>query len=284
MSTHCGGKHFVRNFIVALITSTLICVQPAYAEEVLKIGGTGNALGPMKLLVAAFEKSHPDVKVEVMPSLGSTGGIRAVSKSAIDMGLSSRLLLDNEDSKNLSIIKYAMTPLLLISNPDVTVTGLNTDDILRIYRGDFNQWPDGKQVRLVLRPAGESDTLAIKGMSPEMSKAVDAALSRQGMLIALTDQDCAALVERVSGSVGFSTLAQIISEKRRVIILPYEGILPSVKSLADGRYPLSKSLYLVIKPGPSVRVREFIAFIFSEEGRRILEESGHLVMPGTPDI
>ena len=52
-------KGFVRILILVIVFTSLILHSPALAEEVFKIGGAGSALGSMKLLAAAFEKSHP---------------------------------------------------------------------------------------------------------------------------------------------------------------------------------------------------------------------------------
>jgi phosphate transport system substrate-binding protein len=251
-----------------------------FAAETMKIGGTGNALGSMKLLASVFEKSHSDIKVMVLPSLGSSGGISAVSKGAVDIGLSSRAFTDQELSLGLQKIEYAKTPLVPVTSAGMNVPGLSSGEIIKILRGEMQVWPDGNRIRPVLRPAAESDTITVKNISPEMSKAMDIALERLGMLIALTDQDAADMIEKIPGSFGFSTLAQIISEKRRVKVLAYNGVLPGIHSLSDGSYPCFKVLYLVIQKEPSVPVRQFIDFVLSDEGRKILEESGNFVFHG----
>ena len=43
--------------------------------ETLKIAGTGGDLGAMRMLGDAFQALHPDIDVEVLPGLGSSGGI-----------------------------------------------------------------------------------------------------------------------------------------------------------------------------------------------------------------
>ena len=70
-----------------VIAATLGSIGSA---ETLRIGGTGAALGPMARLGDAFQDLHPDTTIEILPSLGSGGGIKATMAGAIDIGLSSR--------------------------------------------------------------------------------------------------------------------------------------------------------------------------------------------------
>jgi len=248
-----------------LVITTFMLHPPAFAGESLKIGGSGSALGVMKMLGLAFEKKHPDIKVEVLPSLGSSGGIKAVSKMVIDIGLSGRPLKSDEQNPQLEIIEYAKTPFIFIANKDVDVTTLSQKEIERLYSGDTLTWPDGKQIRLILRAAYESDTITLKSISPEISKAVDAALSRKGLVTAMTDQETADLIEKTPGAVGTSTLTLITTEKRQVKVLSY-----------NKSYPIYKSLYMVISTRPSEKVKQFLDFIKSSEGKNILAKGGCL--------
>lgn len=250
--------------------------SPVFATETLQISGTGTAIGTMKMLASAFEKTVPGVKVQVLPSVGSSGGIKAVAQGAIDIGLISRALKEEESKLGLSVTEYAKTPFVLVVRENISVAGLSSGEVAKIYRGEMQTWPNGERVRLILRPATESDSLLAKSISPEMSWAVDAALSREGMLIALTDQDSIQMLEKTPGAIGFSTLTQVVAEKRRLKILSLDGELPVVRSHIKGSYPYFKTLSLVTKSEPSQTVRLFIDFVLSERGRHILEVSGNL--------
>ena len=264
-----------------LLMMGFILPPPAIAEEILKIGGTGFALGSMELVAKDFEKVNQGVKVKVIrPSLGSSGGIRAVSKGAIDIGLSSNPLKEEESKLGLIALELFKTSLVFVTKNDVPTSGLATGEIAKIYRGETSTWPDGKRIRLILRPKGEMDTLLLKKISSEMSHAIDTAHSTAGLAMAMTDQDCLDLLEKTPAGFGVSTLAQIVSEKRPLKILSFNGVKPSIKTLMDGSYPLFRELYLVTKTDSSGLVRKFIDFVQSSPGRKIMEGAGNLVIMG----
>jgi phosphate transport system substrate-binding protein len=264
--------------VVSALMALVVIVSPptAPAEEVLKIGGTGSALGSMKLIGQAFEKAHPGIKVKVMPSIGSRGCIKGVSDGSVDIGLSSRQLKDHEHKAHLSIIPYARTPFVAAANRAVAVRGLKQEDLVRIYRGKLQKWPDGRKIRLVMRPASDTDIEYLKKISPEMKGAVEAALSKPGALKAQTDQQCADKIEATPGALGFLTLTQVNTEKRKVRVLAYNGVTPSLDTLAKGSYTLAKHLHFVTRDKPSEKVKKFIAFVQSPKGRKLLEKSGNL--------
>jgi phosphate transport system substrate-binding protein len=265
----------------ALVCIALAAITPGCpAGETLKIGGTGTAIGLMRLLAAAFQRSHPAIAVEVLPSLGSSGAIKAFQQGMLDVAISGRALREEEKKQGLALVELARTPFMPVTGVDVGMATLTTEEMLRIYRGELTAWPGGQRVRLILRPASETDTDILKRISPEMRTAVDAALSREGMQIAMTDQDNTGLILKTPGAFGFTTLAQRITESLPLVILAYNGVTPSVKAVSNGSYPLFKSLGYVTGSAQTRNGKAFIAFMLSADGRRILEQSGCLFMGG----
>jgi phosphate transport system substrate-binding protein len=98
------------------------------------------------------------------------------------------------------------------------------------------------------------------------------------MQIALTSQDCANSVERVPGALGFSTLTLVKSEKRPLKVLSFNGVTPDLKTIADNSYPFSELLYLVTKDAPTGLIKQFVDFVLSPEGRKILKQTGNLAI------
>jgi phosphate transport system substrate-binding protein len=250
----------------------------APAETIVKIGGTGSALGTMKQLAEVYEKSHPGTRIQILPSLGSTGGIKAALGGGIDLALASRPLTDTERKQGALEVEYARSPFVFVTNAKVNKKNMSTRELEGIYNNPAASWPDGSRVRLVLRPEKDFDTKLISSISPAMEQAVKVALARPGMITAITDQESTIAVTRTPGALGGSTLSEIISENRAVKILSFNGVQPGAKTIADSTYPLVKSFYLVITPKTLAAARQFADFVRSPAADKILTKTGHLVI------
>lgn len=261
---------------VLLAVGALPATAPA--EIVIRIGGTGSAMGTMKQLAEVYEKSHPGIRIRILPSLGSTAGIKAALGGGIDLGLASRPLMEVERQQAAVEVEYARSPLVFVTNTKVNKKDVTTRELEGFYNNPAASWPDGGRIRLILRPETDIDTKLVRGLSPGMEQAVKAALSRSGMILAITDQEAVDAVARTPGALGWSTLSEIISENRPVNILSFNGVQPSAKTIADSSYPLVKSFYLVTTPKTPAAARQFAKFVRSPAAGRILTKSGHMVV------
>lgn len=253
----------------------LFASLPAIADTI-RAGGTGSALGTIKILAKAFEASRPDMNIIVVYALGSSGGIKAVAADALDIGLSGRPLKPTERAQSLTEQEIARTPLVLASMR--THVGFTLNELARIFDGTLRTWPDGSPLRPILRPQSDSETALLRAISPEMDHSLTAAYARQGVHTAITDQDSADAIERIPGAFGTSTLSLVLSERRKIKVLPLNGVTPSVAALARGDYPYFKPLYVIARQNPPEPVRAFVAFIQSAQGAQILRDNGYFLV------
>lgn len=259
---------------LAALACTVMTI-PSMADTIA-VGGTGAALGGMRMIAQAYMAERPETRVIVHPSLGSGGGIRALAEGAIDVAVSARPLKDKEQAVGIRQREYARTPLVVAVGTATHASDISRDDLAAIYRGDRTAWSDGTPIRVVLRPAEDTDTKLLKRSAASLDEALTTAINRPGMVIAATDQDSADKIEILPGAVGTSTLAQIITENRRLRPLALEGVDPTPENLAAGRYPLFKTLFLMTYDNPPAEVQGFVAFVLSPTGKDLLRKTGHL--------
>lgn len=271
-----AAEYAITAFLRWVLAVMLVFAQPAIAAE-LRIGGTGNALGTMRLLGEAFAQINPGVTPVVLPSIGTSGAIKAVPKGGIDIGLSSRPLTEDESRAGMSAIEYARSPTVIAVHEKLKLTNITRQQIAEIFSGKLQTWPDGTRIRPVIRQPGDDNTKQIKSLSSDIEKAVVAAELQPGFAFASTDQEAADKIETIQGGIGGTTLCLIRSEKRSLRGLSIDGIAPTPENLQSGTYPLAKHFYFILPKEPLPVAKLFVAFVQSAAGRRILEQTGHYI-------
>ncbi len=262
-----------------------VAIAPATGNaETLKIGGTGAALGTMRIVAEAYMRRHPGTTVEVFDSLGSGGGIKAVLAGALQIGLSSRPLKQSERDAGAVATTYAKTPFILVTpGSSGEPINLTSEEITRFFTGKPTTWPDGTPVRIVLRNEGDSTTTMLVENFAGMSEALASARATQGISMAFTDQEEMDLAEDTPGSMATGTLTALLSERRRLTPIAVDGVAPTVENLASGTYRFSKVLSVVVSAAPAPSVQSFMRYLLSAEGATILTEYGNLPVGANDD-
>lgn len=268
----------VASILLAVALPLFACVSYSVAVESIKIGGTGTGLGTMKLLGEEFEKTHPGVKVQIIPNLGGGGGIISLLNGNLDIAISGSALNSDGRVSGMAAFEYARTPFVFVVHKNVVKSGVTIHELENIFSGAVNKWPGGKRIRVVLRPEADTDTRIVSAISPGMSKSLKVARTNKGRILAITDQESAETVAKTPGAIGTSTLTQIATEKRPLKVLAFDGTVPNLTSVSNGNYPLYKSLYLVTTSRASNAARQFADFVRSSQGAIILAQSGNLAI------
>jgi phosphate transport system substrate-binding protein len=242
------------------------------------VGGTGAGLGGLQALAKAYEQRHPAHRISVLPSIGTSGGIRAVMDGKLEVGCVSRPLLKEERQAGIVEIPWASTAFVFATQAATPAGPLTIRAIEDIYSGRRTQWKDGRPIRLILRPKSDSAHGLLAELSPGMRPALEHAHALPGVQVGITDQEALARLEKTPGSFGTTVLGLIVSEGHHVQALTLDGLRPS-----DPAYPHSLSLLLVCRAaGLSPATHGFLDFARSKEGGAILARAGY--QPWMPDL
>jgi phosphate transport system substrate-binding protein len=280
-------RYFVFIFSVLLLTSSLVESSASTSPKgKLIITGTGSSIGAMQRMGEVFQKKRPNVTVNVLPSIGATGAIKAVKAGRIDIGLSSRPLTPEERSMGIIEEPYGRTPFIFGVQESNPTKGVTLTEIEDIYAGKRKTWPDGTPIRLILHPISCAFSVYLASINPRLKSASEKAHSIPGVFVGMTDQEAAAQIEKTPGSFGTTSASLVVSEKRKIKALLVDGAAPALSNIADGvrisagKYPYAMTLFLVYKrDNDNDEVNDFLKFVFSKDGRKLLSESGHVTLP-----
>jgi phosphate transport system substrate-binding protein len=277
-------KHHLRYQII--IVASLMCgvfflnaAVSASSKETITMTGTGASIGTMQLMAKYFQKKHPGVTVNVLPSIGSTGGIKAVKEDKIDIGLSFRPLKPEERSEKIIEEPYGRTAFIFGVQDSNPAKGFTLTEIEEIYAGKRKTWPDGTPIRLILRPASDGYTEYLAKITPGLKSASEKARSVPGVFVGNTAQDAAIKIEKTPGSFGTTSISLIAAEKRKIKALTVDGAAPTISNVSTGKYPYATTLSLVYKRDKyKGSLKDFIEFIYSRDGQKLLSDNGHVFL------
>jgi len=270
-----GNRETATMYLRVLVILLLSLTSPLSAET-LRAGGVGAATKLLPMLFAGLDPNE-DIKLEVIPSLGSNGGLRALSENAIDIVVAGRPPNADELQQGLRVVVAVRTPYTLVTSRP-TAQGLNSTEIADIFKAPRAMWVDGSPIRIILRPKSDSDTPVLIRIFPGMAAALEAARARHDIPVAATDQDNADAAERLKDSLAGSTLTQITTERRNLRLISIDGVVPSIDALESGAYPFSKTLYFILPAKATPAAERFVAFIQSPTGQALLRETGNIMV------
>lgn len=259
--------------VVALISSAAPSAVLAGDVVTYRIGGTGMARKAMRLLSNDFSAIVPNIKLEILPSLGTSGGIRALTEGAIDIALAAREPTPQESAKGIEKSACFRTAMVFASsNPNPS--GIELADLPNIYRSVNRKWPDGTPVKIILRSRVGSENDFMVAAVPAMAGALEDAYKRSGMPIGSTDQENAELAVRTAGSLSVMTLLQVRAEHLSLRMLPIDGNAASAETLSNNTYPLPIDICLLTMRNRPPGVSLFLGYFWSDAARARLKSLG----------
>jgi phosphate transport system substrate-binding protein len=229
------------------------------------------ALAAMKMIGTSLAADDPTVQVDVIPSMGTSGGLKALKEGAIEIAIAARGVNADERAIGLREAACLTTPFVFVSSYRGAAE-LSRAQLADAYAAPAPTWPDGTPLNVILRSRAGSENQFLIDKMPILRMAFDKAFKRGGVPIASTDQDNAALAQRIAGSLTSMTLVQIRAEQLNLQVLPLDGVVPSGETLAA--YPLQMRLCLIVRADVAARTSKVIAHLRSPAGTALIESLG----------
>lgn len=259
--------------LMALIALSITAPVFATGNSIVMDGST--TVGPLAKSFAAYFTKKYNVKVTVSES-GSGNGAKSLINKSCDIATMSRAMKPQEMAAakkkgvNPVVHTVALDGIAMIVHPSNPVRTLTKAQIADIYKGKFINWNQvgGPNSRIVViqRESNSGTQEAFK----ELVMGKTAQISKN----AETQASNGAIKNRVSSTrsaIGFVGLGFV---DRSVKPIAVNGVLPSVATVRNGSYPVSRPLYMYTNGQPSGMLKKFVDLSKTPDGKRMIGELG----------
>jgi phosphate transport system substrate-binding protein len=267
-----------------VLASILLFVPPlamaAPQSGALTWAGCGISKKAFMAEIASAYERKTGVKIELRGG-GATKGIRQVSAGEVQIGGSCRNVLHTRngisaipEERGVRMNPVAWDALVVIVHKDNPVDNITLDQIRALYKGRLRNWkelggPDAP-IELYVRKG------KISGVGYSIREMVFENFNED--FVAEHEMPSSGPLEKAImknpngiGITGFSS-----ARRRDIKMLKLEGVEPVYDRIKDGGYTLYRPLYLVTPMSPEIdpRIRAFLDFVRSEDGRKIIRAAG----------
>lgn len=240
----------------------------------IKIGGSASAIPLMKIIASEYRRQNPGVEVEFLLETHSAGGVAGAFEGGADIGVLSRTLTPEEAQYNMRFLHLANDILVFVTHPSVTINNLSSQRIKQIYSGAITNWRSvgGPNAAIVVldRPEHTSPKIAVR----ELLFGKGLTVSPQAMSLERPWQMNESL-KTLPYSIGYTSLADVIRENLNVNVLSIDGVSPNQANVESQKYKYFRPFGFVVGATPSKDTMRLVNFIYSEEGSKIIENSGY---------
>ncbi|MFH1945927.1 MAG: PstS family phosphate ABC transporter substrate-binding protein [Acidobacteriota bacterium] len=250
----------------------------AGAAKTITIKGSTTVLPIAQSCAEAFMNQHSDIDISVAGG-GSGVGIASIIDGTADIGDASRSIKDSEREKAKSngIDTYenivAADGIAVIVNPKNTVSELTLDQIKAIYTGKINNWKEvggaNKRIVIVSRDSSSGTFEAFNELALDKEKV------RPDALMNASNNIVAQIVANTPLAIGYIGIGYISESIKAVTV---NGITCTKENVVNGTYPIARNLYMYTKGSPAGVVKEFIDFILSPEGQKLVDKAGFVAI------
>lgn len=215
----------------------------------------------------AFSIKNPNISVEVNQS-GSSAGIKDAMSGTSEIAMSSRELKDTEKT-GITEVEIALDGIAVIAHKDCPVKDLKIDQVKDIFTGKIINWkevggPDAPIV-VVSREAGSGTRGAFEEIIGYKSEELVSS--------AAIANATGAVKETVAGNVNAIGYMSIGYLDDKVMAIKVDGVEATTENIKNKTYKIQRPFLLVYSEDYiTEQGKEFIDFILSEEGQKIVEE------------
>ncbi|MCM3216921.1 phosphate ABC transporter substrate-binding protein [Niallia taxi] len=231
----------------------------------------------MQPLIAAaaeeFMAENPNADIQVNAG-GSGTGLSQVSEGSVDIGNSDVYAEEKEgiDAAKLVDHKVAVVGIAAAVNPNVGITDISKEDLIKIFTGKITNWKDvgGKDQKIVL--VNRPDSSGTRAVFNKFG--LDGATPAEGIT-----EDSSNTVKKIlketEGAVGYLAFSYFTDDS--VKALSVDGVEAKEENVQTGKFPIWAYQHSYTKGEATGLGKSFLDYVMSDDIQStLLKEQGYL--------
>jgi len=233
-----------------------------------------------------YQQEHPEIRISVTGG-GSGTGIASLINGTVDIANASRKIkqeeLDQAKQANLEPKEFvvARDAIGVIVHPGNPVDQLTLEQISLIYRGEINNWKEvGGEDRPIVRLSRETNSgthVYFLETVVRLGNKTDKSIFSPDTLLLPSSEGIIAEISDNPNAIGYDGLGYITPQVKTLAVArdekgPY--VLPSVETVNNASYPISRDLYMYTHGQPSQVVLDYLKWISAPEAQDIVNKLG----------
>jgi phosphate transport system substrate-binding protein len=253
-------------------------------KESITVSGSTTVLPVISNAAEVFKKSHLDLNI-IVNAGGSGVGMNQLGEKKTDIGMISRDITNEEVLKypdaNFNVIaigKDAVVAVVSSEIYDAGITELTIAQLASIYKGEVKNWkelggPD-KDILCV-------DKEAARGTRHVFMEIVlgdkEAEAPGADLVLGSNNEEQTAIVQS-DAAIGMLSNAWLNKDVKGLRIKMADGssVAPTIANIINGTYPITRNLEIVTRGKPTGQLKEFIDYILSAEGQKVVKRAGYV--------
>ncbi len=252
------------------------CSSSTIPIGMVRIKGSDTMLLLTEKLAEEYMQRNPGVSIYVEGG-GTSSGVRALINGETDISTASRTLMP-EEAKILADYYGSLGMYFLIAkdalsiylNPENPVKNITTDQLKKIFTCEIKNWKElgglDEPILPIIRTPNSGTYFYFKEhilLDEEYC---------QSAVIANTTEEVISIIDKNINAIGFGG----IGFQTDIYHAYVENIEPSENNARNDTYPITRYLHFFTSKTPSGVVKNFIDWVLSPEGQKIVHETGFI--------